>query len=385
MLGKGYVETETDWRLANSILSGAWCLVLGHEQSGKSSTVAAAQEIVRASGEHIQLLHISLQDGYAGSGELWHYLADRMHGIDPDRFPLADPAQLTTDPLSLMWEWFRPCEGRTAVAIAIDEAALLGSVQDIVQVMAEFRALREEQNQLRSVVFVGTEAVARLMDAVKRDAPRYYSPFTWVSLSIELELRHLGCAELAWPACISDLNKAVLLQLYTAQLGSVHSAAFMLCIYHCGACSSHQTRRVAVQNSEIMPAPFTEAQTRQLLSEYAELRKVHLAPGIDDWAAEIWQRTHGHRGLTTSCGARLEAGITNNALFGERPVQLDRWLECARTELPGAACEEPVVSALQELQCSLEALDGREDILELLELVRSSVSTPLCICRAAAV
>ena len=160
--------------------------------------------------------------------------------------------------------------------------------------------------------------------------------------------------------------------------------AFMLCIYHVGACSSPQTRCVAVQNSEITPAPFTEAQIRQLLSEYAELRKVHIAPSIDDWAAEFWQRTHGHRGLTTSCGARLEAGITNNALFGERPVQLDRWLECARTELPGAACEEPIVSMLQELQCSLEALHGREDILDLLELVRSSVSTPLCICKATA-
>ena len=216
VLGQGYVETATDWQLANSILSGAWCLVLGHKQSGKTSTVAAAQEIVRASGERIQLMHISLQEGYASSGELWHFLADRMHGIDPDRFPLADPAQLTTDPLSLMWGWFRPCEGRTAVAIAIDEAALLGDIQDIVQVMAELRALREAQNQLRSVVFVGTEAVARLMDAVNSNAPRYYSPTTWVSLSVELELRHLGCAELAWPACISAWNEAVLLQLYNA-------------------------------------------------------------------------------------------------------------------------------------------------------------------------
>ena len=155
VLGQGYVETETEWQLAGDILGGAWCLVVGHKQSGKSSTVAAAKEILRASGEHIQLMHISLQREYASSGEFWHFLADRMHAIDPFRFPLTDPAQLAADPLNLMWEWFYHCEGSTAVAIAIDEAARLGSIQDIVVLMAEWRALREAQNQLRSVVFVG--------------------------------------------------------------------------------------------------------------------------------------------------------------------------------------------------------------------------------------
>ena len=148
------------------------------------------------------------------------------------------------------------------------------------------------------------------------------------------------------------------------------------------ACLLPQTKCVAVQNFEMMPAPFTQAQTRQLLSEYAELSEAHLAPSTDDWADEIWQQTLGHRGLTISCGARLEARISSSGLSGEEPVQLDSWLECGRTELPGAACEGPIVSMLQELQRSLEASNGREDILELLELVRPSESTLLCICKA---
>ena len=209
MLGQGYVETESDWQLASDLLGGAWYLVVGHKQSGKSSTVVAAQEIVRASGEHTQLMHISLQRGYASSGEFWCFLAGRMHAIDPVRFPLADPAQLATRPLNLMWGWFRPGEGRTAVVIAIDEAARLGSIQDIVVLMAQWRSFRtagRSNTLLRSAVFVGTEALARLMDRVNSDAPSAYSPFTWVSVSIEPKLRQLGCAELAWPACISRLD-----------------------------------------------------------------------------------------------------------------------------------------------------------------------------------
>ena len=132
------------------------------------------------------------------------------------------------------------------------------------------------------------------------------------------------------------------------------------------------------------PAPFTQAQTRQLLSEYAELSKLQFVPSSDDWADEIWQQTRGHRGLTTSCGAHLEARISDFVLFREGPVQLARWLEYARTEVPAAACEGPVVSMLRELQHNLQALDGREDILELLELVRPSVRDLPCICKATA-
>ena len=71
------------------------------------------------------------------------------------------------------------------------------------------------------------------------------------------------------------------------------------------ACSFPQTPCAATQNFEMTPAPFTEAQIGQLLSEYAELSEVQLAPSSDDWAADIWQRTRGHRGLTTICGAQL--------------------------------------------------------------------------------
>ena len=171
----------------------------------QTSTVLAAKQILSASGQHIQLLHISLVKEYASSGELWRFLARKMHSMDPFRFPLTDPAELAAKPLDLMWEWCRPCEGRTAVAIAIDEAALLGSIQDIVEVMAELRAFRDAR-QLQSVVLVGTERVARLMEAVNSSASaRNYSPFTWVSLSLSIKpkLRHLGCAKLALPACVS--------------------------------------------------------------------------------------------------------------------------------------------------------------------------------------
>ena len=185
MLRHAFVETETEQQLACNILAGAWCLVVGHRQSGKSSTVMAANQILNASGQHIQLLHISLQSEYASSGELWHFLARNMHSLDRIRFPLTNPAELAARPLDLIWEWCRPCEGRTSVALAIDEAALLGSIQDIVQLMAEFRAFRDAR-QLHSLVLVGTERVARLMEAVNSSvSARYYSPFTWVSLCMK--------------------------------------------------------------------------------------------------------------------------------------------------------------------------------------------------------
>ena len=55
-------------------------------------------------------------------------------------------------------------------------------------------------------------------------------------------------------------------------------------------------------------------------------------------------------------------------------MQLDRWCEYANSELPDAARKRPTVSRmLLELQRRLQTLDGREQILELLEMVRSSV------------
>ena len=216
-LGQGFVETETEQQLASNILGGAWCLLLGHRQSGKSTTVVAAQEILSASEQRIQLEHISLEDEFDSSEEFWCYLADRLHSVDPQRFPLADPAQLAANPSKLMWEWFRPGEGKTAVAIAIDEAALLVSIQDIGKVMAKFRAFRDARNrsQLRSVVLVGTEAVARLMEAANSNASAgNYSSFSWVSLSIEQKLSQSKRAELPLPACIPNRNEALLLQLY---------------------------------------------------------------------------------------------------------------------------------------------------------------------------
>lgn len=177
VLSQGFVETETEWQLVDCILRGAWCLLVGHRQSGKSSTVQAARQILEASGQQVQLVHTSLEKGHASSGELWHFLADRMHVMDPIRFPLADPAELAVKPLSLMWGWFCAREGGKAVALAIDEAALLGSIQDIVEVMAELRALRDAQgvSQLRCVVLVGTEAVVRLLEAVIcNNSARYY-------------------------------------------------------------------------------------------------------------------------------------------------------------------------------------------------------------------
>ena len=87
-----------------------------------------------------------------------------------------------------------------------------------------------------------------------------------------------------------------------------------------------------------------EAQISQLLSKYAELNEVQLAPSSDDWAADIWQRTHGHRGLTIVCGVELDALIFHSVQAREAPVQLDRWREYAATELPHAARRRPTVS-----------------------------------------
>ena len=130
-----------------------------------------------------------------------------------------------------------------------------------------------------------------------------------------------------------------------------------------------------MQNIEMTPAPFTEAQTNQLLSEYAELRKVQLAPSSDDWAADIWQRTRGHRGLTSLCGAQLEGLLFRSGQARKGPVHIDKWLKYARTELPDALRKRATVSRmLMELQRRLQALDGREEILELLEMVRPSLS-----------
>ena len=92
VLDQSYVQTETEEQLASNILAGAWCLVLGHRQSGKTSTVLATRRILRTSGPHIQLLHIPLYKAYASSGELWQFLARRIHGMDPLRFPVADRA-----------------------------------------------------------------------------------------------------------------------------------------------------------------------------------------------------------------------------------------------------------------------------------------------------
>ena len=127
-----------------------------------------------------------------------------------------------------------------------------------------------------------------------------------------------------------------------------------------------------------------EAQISQLLSKYAELNEVQLAPSSDDWAADIWQRTHGHRGLTIVCGVELDALIFHSVQAREAPVQLDRWREYAATELPHAARRRPTVSRIfLDLQRSLQAWDGREQLLELLEMVHPSPYRTICICKSA--
>ena len=180
---------------------------------------------------------------------------------------------------------------------------------------------------------------------------------------MRLYLRLLACMRLICCSCtLPNANLIIVGHLCAAYALMVTS-------------SFPQTPGAAMQNTEMTPAPFTEAQISQLLSEYAELSELQLAPSSDDWAADIWQRTQGHRGLTTICGAQLEMLVSDSVLARERPVQLDSWCHYADNKLPDAARKRPTVSKmLQELQHSLETMDGKEQILELLEMARPSLT-----------
>ena len=130
-----------------------------------------------------------------------------------------------------------------------------------------------------------------------------------------------------------------------------------------------------MQNTEITPAPFTEAQIRQLLSAYAEQSGVQLAPSTDDWAADIWQRTRGHRGLTVLCGTHLQELNSYRVLASEGPVPLDMWRAYADTTLLDVARKRPAVRRmLLDLQRELNVWFVREQRLELLEMVCPSLT-----------
>ena len=130
-----------------------------------------------------------------------------------------------------------------------------------------------------------------------------------------------------------------------------------------------------MQNTEITPAPFTEAQIRQLLSAYAEQSGVQLAPSTDDWAADIWQRTRGHRGLTILCGTHIQELNSYGVLASEGPVPLDTWRAYADTTLPDVARKRPAVRRmLLDLQRELNVWFVREQRLELLEMVCPSLT-----------
>ena len=62
----------------------------------------------------------------------------------------------------------------------------------------------------------------------------------------------------------------------------------------------------AVQDKKLYPVPFSEANLESLLEQFCSRKLVQLLPSTAEFAADIWHRTVGHRGLSIVCCSELE-------------------------------------------------------------------------------
>ncbi|BDA40752.1 hypothetical protein COCOBI_01-4060 [Coccomyxa sp. Obi] len=248
-----FVETPSDEKLADAMFAGSYCLLVGHRQAGKSSTVIAAEMKLQEGGSSLDIYHVTLFGTLTSESQLWQQLGQRLNYVDSSRFPA--PNEKIGFDAETFFSWFMPKQGRSAVALVIDEAANMANIQDLSAVLSAFRVCRDQKPHgwlLHSLVLVGTERIVSMVVTANSSGAQLVSPFT------------------------VDKN--------------------------------------------LYPEPFSEANLECLLEQFCSRKLLQLEPSPSGFAADIWQRTMGHRGLSILCCSELEELMVQRST-----LELDVW------------------------------------------------------------
>ena len=192
-----FVHCEADRQLAAALYGESWAMMIGHRQSGKSTTIAAAMRLLKQWHPNIKVYHITLSDPIPDLAALWESLHIRLHVLDSRRFPMPQPDSLgrvvcTADTFLAMFTpdaSASPSEAaaKTSAWLVIDEMNVLAGMAGIGSFLSELRACRDQRGNgwlLRSVVLVGTQVVKDLVADIdpSRPAKRFYAPYDVVSV-----------------------------------------------------------------------------------------------------------------------------------------------------------------------------------------------------------
>lgn len=189
-----YVTTPSDAELAEAMSSGLYCMLVGHHQAGKSSTVLGAANVLKQAGSSLDVYHISLFGTLTSASQLWQLLGQRLHLLNSSRFPLPQflssfkGANLDAD-YSL--SWFMPQAGRSGVALVIDEAAIVENLEELTDVLSDFTVCRDQRMNgwlLHSLVLLGTERIVSMVAKANDSGGRLLTPYTVVRIHLCLQL-----------------------------------------------------------------------------------------------------------------------------------------------------------------------------------------------------
>lgn len=120
----------------------------------------------------------------------------------------------------------------------------------------------------------------------------------------------------------------------------------------------------AVQDKKLYPAPFSVKNLECLLEQFCSRKLVQLLPSTAEFAADIWQRTMGHRGLSILCCSELEELMVQRST-----LELDVWQKHAFEGMIQAAAGQSTYERLLHDLADLPDLSHG-----LLERVRRSSS-----------
>ena len=183
-----FVTTPSDAWLAEAMSSGLYCMVVGHREAGKSSTVLAAKDLLEHAGSSVDVYHITLFGTVIIASQLWEQLGNRLHFLNSSRFPLPQPPgpdkHVSFGP-EQFFSWFVPQAGRSRVAVVIDEAANMENMQDLSDVLSAFSVCRDQRMHgwlLHSLVLVGTERIVSMVANANNSGARLVSPYTVVRI-----------------------------------------------------------------------------------------------------------------------------------------------------------------------------------------------------------
>ncbi|CAG8795023.1 10895_t:CDS:2, partial [Dentiscutata erythropus] len=179
-----YIEPDNVKKLANTLLSGDFCLLYGHRQSGKSTTAHTTYHYLRNKYNvdikgygcvHPEVYLISLNSAVefnSGINSFWLSICSKLRFKNPARFAFDNnKARATT-----FESFFQRNQSSSLVILLIDEASILVNQDQAIidSFIGMLRLLKGNKTCcLHGLVLIGSKALNNFLNLVKA-TPKYH-------------------------------------------------------------------------------------------------------------------------------------------------------------------------------------------------------------------